>query len=122
MSFGSLRMSQINRSFMSTYKGMYEACAITVGNDGQPIYPYYDKDLLKKHVEEYVDKNVRKFAPSYDLSIKFYTLGGTNECSEDDLARTVKIRLKAKVNYLFTFNKEQMFSIQERNTYEWKIS
>ena len=115
MSFGSLRMSQVNRVFMSTYKGMYEACAVTVGNDGEPIYPYFDKNILTNYVTNFIGENVRKFVPSYDLSIKFYTLGGTYECQENDLARTVKVSLKANINYLFTFNKEQTISIQERS-------
>lgn len=100
---------------MSTYKGLYEVCAVTVGVDGEPIYPYFDKNILTNYVSDFIEQNVRKFVPSYDLSIKFYTLGETYECQEDDLARTVKVKLKARINYLFTFDKEQTFSIQERN-------
>lgn len=114
MSFGSLRMSQINRAFLSTYKGLYEACAITVGDDGEPIYPFYNKTMLTNYVIDFIAENVGKFTTSYDLSIKFYLLDGATECSENDLARNVKVRLESQINYLFKYDKEQMFSIQER--------
>ena len=71
-------------------------------------------NLLRNYVNDFVATNVGKFAPSYDLSINFYSLDGITECSEDDLARNVKVRLKAELNYLFSYDKEQIYSIQER--------
>ena len=115
LSFGSLRLSQVNRAFMSAYKGLYEASAITVGNHGEPIYPYYDKNILVNYVTSFIEENVGKFVTSYDLTINFYTLDGITECLENDLARSVKICLKTKINYLFSYEKEQMYSIQERS-------
>lgn len=114
LSFGSLRISQVNRAFLSTYKGLYESCTITVGEDGQPIYPFFNQNLLTNYVTNFIDENVGKFVTSYDLTINFYALDGITECGEDDLARTAKISLNADINYLFHYNKEQSFTVEER--------
>ncbi len=99
---------------MSTYKGLYEACAITVGSNGEPVYPYYDQQLLTDYVTEFVAENVGKYVTSYDLSIKFYDINGTKEVGVNDLARTAKVYIKTKINLLFTYEKEQSCSIKER--------
>lgn len=117
-SFGSLRYSQINRAFMSSYKGLYESCVVTVSNAGEPIKPFFDKDLVKEEVKAYLAENVGKYTKDYKFLVMFYQSDHKTLCSSNEYARTVKISLRTKINYLFTYYKEQFFTITGREDYE----
>ena len=71
LSMGSLRLTQLNRTFMNSYKGMYEACVVTVGNDGEPIKPYFEQNLLESYVADYLEPNISKYVTDYDLHLLF---------------------------------------------------
>lgn len=114
-SFGSLRFSQINRAFMSSYKGLFETCIATIDEEGDAIYPYFDRELLIEETTKYFETNVGKYTKDYALSIAFYDDDLKAECSYYDYARTVKLSLKANINLLFTYNKEQFFTITDRD-------
>lgn len=115
LSFGSLRMSQINRAFMSSFKGVYESSVVTVGGTGEPIYPYYDKTIFKKCVQTFIEQNVAKYTTDYELKITFYLQDGITECRISDYARSAKVSLDAKVNYLFNYSKTQQFTIKDKS-------
>lgn len=114
LSVGSLRLTQINRTFLSSYKGMYEASVVTVGSDGEPIYPYFDRPTLKEYVHTFIEEKLTRYTTKYALVMNFYKEDGVTECSKDELARCVKINLKADINFLFTYDKSQSFSIKDR--------
>lgn len=116
LSTGSLKLSQINRAFLSSYKGIYEASVITVGDDGEPIYPYFSQSLLGQYIHDFVEEKVTRYATNHELSYVFYKEDGVSECGEDDLARSIKIRLKADINYLFSYDKTQTFSIKDKES------
>ena len=50
--FGTTRYSQINRAFLSAYKGDFEASIITVDKQGNPTFPYYNKSILRNYMKE----------------------------------------------------------------------
>ena len=115
LSMGSLRLTQLNRTFMNSYKGMYEACVVTVGDDGEPIKPYFEQNLLKSYVADYLEPNISKYVTDYDLDLQFFY-------NKEDIGpailvrrpRTIKLSLKAKINYLYSYSKSKSFSIKER--------
>ena len=113
LSFGSLRLSQINRVFVSSYKGLYEASVVTVDKNGEPIYPYFDQGTLRNYIYEFISKNLDRYATNYSLDIEFYKEDGVSECLSNDLARNVKLSLKANINFLFKYSKQQSFSIKD---------
>lgn len=115
LSTGSLRLSQINRIFLSTYKGMYEACVVTVGDDGEEIYPYFNQTLINSHIRTFLDEKLTRYTTNYVLTCDFYNEDGITKCSENDLARCLKINLKANVNFLFKYDKLQTYSIKDKN-------
>ena len=94
---------------------MYEACVITVGEDGEQIYPYFDQHLLGEYIHAFIEEKVTRYATNCELTYDFYTQDGVSKCGPNDLARCVKINLKAKINYLFTYDKNQTFSIKDKN-------
>ena len=53
-SLGALRFSKINRTFLSMYRGIFEASVVTINDLGEPIYPYFDENVLN----HYVDTNI----------------------------------------------------------------
>lgn len=113
LSFGSLRLSQINRVFMSSYKGLYEASVVTVDKNGEPIFPYFDQGILKNYIFDFLSKNLDRYATNYTLNVDFYKDDGISECSSSELARNVKLSLKANINFLFKYSKQQSFSIKD---------
>lgn len=115
VSFGSLRMSQINRAFMSIYKGDFEASVITVDKNGEPTIPYYSQPTLRKYVADHLENQVRRYTTNYVLDLTFYKDTSNTPCSETEIARKVKLSLKANVNYLFKYEKEKNFLIKSRN-------
>ncbi len=98
---------------MSMYKGLFESCTVTIDQNGEPIFPYYNQSLLEETAQSYVDENIGKLTPSYTLTINFYKENGYSHCSKRDLARCVKLKLETRINYLFSYEKEQVYMIQE---------
>lgn len=94
---------------------MYEASVVTVGDDGEPIYPYFDKTYVQNYVSNFLETDVAKYSNEYTINVSFYLLDGVTLCTEDDLARNVKIELDAKINDLFKYKNNRSFSILERD-------
>ncbi len=111
-SLGSLRFSQINRTFLSIYKGMLEACVLTINDKGEPIKPYYNKEKVESYVVTYLKKNISRYATDYLLETKYYDENFTKETTS--FIRGISIKLKAKVNVMYNYEKEQRFFIQSR--------
>lgn len=117
-SLGALRLSQVNRVFMSSYKGMFEASLITVDSDGEPVHPYFNQKILREYINGFMCENLNRYTTNYLLNVDFYLLDGSTECSETDYARNVKITLKADINFLYKYDKTQSYTVLERNTHE----
>ena len=110
VSFGSLRYSQINRSFMSVYKGMLEASVSSVDIHGNPTIPYYDADKVVEYSNNYLSKNIARYSTDYSIDITYFNKETGLLCEQG--CRKVKINLKAKINYLYTYDKSQIFVVK----------
>lgn len=113
VSFGSLRFSQVNRTFMQCYRGMFEASVITVDKNGEPIYPYYSQPVLNSYINNYFELNLKKFVNDYSLSVTYFN-DDDSPCDSEGYARKVKISLDAVINDLFHYSKEQSYSITDK--------
>lgn len=120
LSFGSLRISQVNRAFMNSYKGMYEASVITIDEEGEPITPYYDQTILRNYVTDYLEENIKKCVTDYTLNIDFYK-NDEEKATPEELSRKVKISIDANINFLFHYSKDQTYSIKSRDSL-WLIN
>ena len=112
ISLGSLRFSQINRSFLSMYKGMLEACIRTVDSSGEPITPYFNKSKIESYVISYLDKSIGRYSSNYTLTTKYYDESFLVETSS--YIRGISIKLDAKINMLYHYEKEQRFTVETR--------
>ena len=110
VSFGSLRYAQINRSFMSVYKGMLEASVVTIDKHGEPTIPYYDENKVVEYSNSYLSKNIAKYTKDYSIDITFFDKESGYLCNES--CEKVKINLKAKINFFYTYDKSQIFIIK----------
>lgn len=113
ISFGSLRFSQINRTFLSIYKGMLEACVITVDTKGEPIKPIYNKQKVEDYVLTYLEENIKKYSKNFDLKTTYYDENFKNKTNVE--IRGISITLNAKINSFYTYEKEQRFSIWSKD-------
>ena len=83
LSFGSLRISQVNRVFMSIYKGMIEASVVTINDQGEPIIPYYSQTTLNSYVDDYLKTNISKYVKEYTLNTLYLEDNLYNVCDEN---------------------------------------
>lgn len=111
MSVGSLKYSQIHRTFMSVYKGMFEACAVTVDENGEPCVPYYNMEKMKYYIENYFKTNLSKYTSDYKVSYMYQGGIGTFVCKSE--CKSIQISLKAKINLFFDYNNMEIFTIQD---------
>lgn len=111
---GSIRYSEVNRTFMTIYRGMFEASTITVDSNGDPITPYYNEEVLTYYLNDYFKENLKKYVTDYEIKIYFFNRDTEELCFTHD-CRDVNITLKAKINMFFNYEKSQDFSVYERN-------
>lgn len=111
ISIGSLKYSQIHRTFMSVYKGMFEACTLTIDDNGEPIKPYFDMNKMEDYINNYFKVNLSKYTKNYSVSYMY--IGGTNTfiCSSE--CRSIQIDLRAKINMFFDYRNAEIFAIKD---------
>ena len=111
ISVGSLKYSQINRTFMSVYKGMFEACTVTINDNGEPVAPYFNMEKMKNYINDYFKVNLEKYTKEYTVS--YIYIGGANTfiCTKE--CRNIEITLKAKINTFFNYEKTEYFFIKD---------
>lgn len=113
VTFGSLRFSQINRAFTSIYKGMLEACVLTIDIHGEPVSPYYDKARIEKYSNDYLSNTIDKYTKDYTLTIDYFDKESGELCNTN--CNKIKMNLKAKINVFYNYEKTQVFSIKNRD-------
>ena len=113
VSFGALRFSQINRSFMSIFKGMLEASVMTIDIHGEPVVPYYNKNRVVEYSNTYLSKDISRFTKDFTIDIVFYNKETDLLC--DDYCNKVKISLNAKINSFYSYDKSQTFVIRSKD-------
>ena len=110
ISVGSLKFSQIHRTFMSIYKGMFEACTVSVDSNGEPIKPYYDQSEMNNYIESYFKTNLSKYSKNY--TVKYIYLNDNNQVCKFN-CRRISIQLTAPINIFYSYDKTQVFSIMD---------
>ena len=116
LSFGSLRMSQVNRAFMSIYKGMLEASVLTIDDNGEPVVPYYNQEALSTYVEDYLEKNISKYTTNYAVDVDYFDHLYFYYCQSE--CRKVNINLRATINVFYKYDKTQTFVVRSAEDYE----
>ena len=113
VSIGSLKFSQVHRTFMSLYKGMFEACSVTVGTNGEPVMPYYNMIEMRSYLDGYFKDNLDRYVKNYSYTYRFLTPDNTrctNQCQK------VEIKLTANINFLYKYDRTETFTIVDGDT------
>lgn len=106
---GAISFSRVNRSFALMYKGLLESCVATIDETGAATTPYFEKNRIRQYVKEYLDENIKEYTTSY-VAYFMYFAGDERLCLSK-YCTTVRITLKADINYLFKFEKARDFKI-----------
>ena len=110
LSLGSLRFSQINRCFLSIYKGMLEASVATIDDNGETIIPYFDKEKLDSYASEYLGKSISRYSNSYVVNTTLLDKDTDIIC--DSHCQKVAINLRAKISLFYSYDKTQIFMVK----------
>ena len=111
--FGAIDYSGVNRTFLNMYRGVIESALITVGEDGEPTYPYFDETMLKENVYSYLDENLSRYVTHYTTGIYYFDLDDELMCTSHHCSG-VKITLKADINYFFHYENAKSYFVKER--------
>lgn len=104
VSIGSLKFSQVNRVFMSIYKGLFEASVITIDDKGEPTAPYFKKELVESYVDNYLEENLSRYSKDYTVDVSYPSI--------EENPSKVKISLSANINVFYSYEKERVFYIE----------
>lgn len=110
--FGAIKFSGVNRTFLSMYKGVFEVSLITVDKDGEPIYPYYGEEILKDNVDLYLKENLTKYTRNYETNIIFLNLDNDGVCLDEHCSK-VEVNLKVDINMFFKYDKSLKYTVKE---------
>lgn len=111
--FGAMKLSGVNRTFLSMYKGILESSVAYVDKDGYPIKPYFLQDTLEDYVTNYLDKNLTRYVTHYEASIYYFNKEDETICTSE-YCQAVKISLKCDINYFFHYSKARNFYINTK--------
>lgn len=111
--FGAIDYSGVNRTFLNLYRGVIEASLITVGEDGEPTYPYFDEVTLKENLYSYLDENITRYVTHYTTGIYYFDLEDELMCTSHHCSG-VKITLKADINYFFHYENAKSYVVNKR--------
>ena len=115
VSFGSLKYSQVHRTYMAAYRGMYEACAVTVNTNGEPIVPYFNGTKMKSYLDNYFKENLSKYVKDYTVTTRYYSSSSSMILCRKN-CRNVRVQLTAKINSFYTYTNSQIFTIANGDT------
>lgn len=111
VSVGSLKYSQIHRTFLSLYKGMFEASTITVSSLGNSITPYFDSSKVETYIGKYFSKNISKYTKNYTVEYTYLMDNGTSVCRR--ICRKIRVDLEAEINPFYKYKNSQIFTIRD---------
>ena len=112
-SFGAIDYSGVNRTFLGLYRGAIEASLRTVGDSGEPTYPFFDEAVLKENVYSYFEENLTRYVTHYTTGIYYFELEDGLMCT-DHYCSGVKITLKADINYFFHYENAKSYFVKQR--------
>lgn len=94
------------------YTGVLESAILTIDENGEPVFPYFEEDLLKNNIASYLEKNISRYTTSYSASLYFYDLEDEFMCTTHQCSG-VKVSLKADINYFFHYEKAKLFYVKQ---------
>ncbi len=91
---------------------MLEASVLTIDENGEPVVPYYSQDAIRTYVKDYLENNIKKYTKEFTVETAFID-NEQGYCV--DFCREVSIKLTAKINFLYNYEKTQTFLVVGRD-------
>jgi len=110
--FGGVKMSTVNRSFLRMHKGLFEASVVTEVQEGKLI-AYFDEPTLESYLVAYLKQNVESHVSDYETSLYYFDRDTESVCT-NHRCNGVKIMLSADINSFYQYKKARVFTINER--------
>lgn len=110
-SVGAMEYSSVNRTFLLLHRGVIESAINTIDESGEPNV-YINETKLESGVRDYLDKNLPKYVTNYTLSYYYFYQSDGLICLSHH-CDSIKISLKADINYFFHYEKAISFYIHE---------
>ena len=111
----TFKLSGINRVIITTPLSVFESSIPLIMQD-EEIGLYYDQDELKKSYENYLDRELRKYTDSYEVTYYFYNTENGGYCDINN-CQGVIINIEAKVMFNMTYKREMKYEITESKYY-----
>lgn len=110
-STGCINFSGVNRTFLGVYRSIFESSAQTIDDYGNPVAPFYKKDVLERLLKEYFDLNLPRYVTSYKTRIYYYNSDSDKTICTSNYCTNVDIALNCKINLFFDYKRSQSFSL-----------
>lgn len=111
-SFGAMKFSSINRTFLLMYKGIPESSIGYVSTSGTLIEPYFIQDILEDYVVNYFQENLTRYVEHYEASIYYFDPDTELMCTSA-YCKAVRISLECDINLFFHYAKARDYIINE---------
>lgn len=105
---GAINFSGVNRTFMSIYRGLIEASIAYIDEEGEPIDPYFKKDILETYLTNYFQENLTRYVTHYTASIYYFNYEDETVCTSK-YCQAVKVSLDCQINFMFHYSKARIF-------------
>ena len=105
------RISSINRIITLSQKPIIESSIpLTVQDD--EIVLYFDKELLKTNIDNYLEKEAKKYVEDYHVEYYFYNTENEGVCDVND-CQGVEINFEAKIMFGINYQRVMKYEIVE---------
>ncbi len=104
----------IHRTFLSLTRGIVENAVYPLVQENGQFLLYYDSQVLKDDVEQYLAKELSPYTDSFRLGFFYFEVSTKTPCQLQ--CDGVQIRLIVEINALLTYDDELRFELHARET------
>lgn len=108
----TLKYDSVNRIILNAPKEIFEN-SISLISYQETGKMYFDKPLLKKNYESYLDTQIYKYISKYHVQYLFYEKENSNLCSLDYNCQRVEIYFSTKISDLFNYEQKTFYEIKD---------
>ncbi len=102
----------VNKTFINMPIQILENSIPLLQEDNKTFIAYFDKEALKKNVESYLSKDLKRYVYNYQVEYFYYDLDTDYVC-KSPYCSGVKITLNCKIMNLFNYKKTMFYEIKD---------
>lgn len=102
----------INKTFINMPISILENSIPLLQEDNKTFIAYFDKDDLKRNVDDYLSKDLKRYVSKYQVEYYYYDLD-TDLICKSEYCGGVQITLNCKIMNLFNYKKTMFYEIKD---------